>query len=467
VNSANNTDSQPGNSNGRQRFVIVVAAVSAVAGLLFGYDTGVISGALLFLKQDFHLSSTLQEVVTSAVLWGAVIGAISGGWLADRFGRRSMIMTAAVVFAAGAIGTALSPSVAVLITGRVVVGFAIGVASLTAPMYISEMSPPNIRGSLVSLNQFAVTLGIVVSYLVDYGLSNAGAWRWMFGLAAVPATILGTGMIVMPKSPRWLVSEGQVDGARGVLERIRGTQQVDGELQDIKRSERVQTSEMSELLKPGIRPALVVGIGLAIFQQITGINTVIYYAPTIFESAGLTSASSSILATVTVGLVNVVMTGVAIALLDRVGRRPLLLAGMIGMVVGLVALGVAFVLPGLSGSLGWIAVISVMVYVGSFAIGLGPVFWLLISEVYPLKVRGLAMSLATVANWAANLIVALTFLSLIQVAGRPGAFWVFAGVGVVSWVFAYRLVPETKGRSLEEIEAHWRAGKHPREMEQS
>jgi sugar porter (SP) family MFS transporter len=446
--------------------VVVVAAVSAIAGLLFGYDTGVISGALLFIKQDFDLSSALQEVVTSAVLVGAVIGAISGGWLADRFGRRRVIITVGIVFGLGAIGTALAPSVPILITGRVVVGVAIGVASLTAPMYISEMAPPNMRGSLVGFNQLALTLGIVISYLVDYALSSAGAWRWMFGLAAIPATILGTAMIFMPDSARWLVSQGRVDGARNVLQRIRNTDQVGDELQEIKKSEKKQTGELSELLKPGIRPALVVGIGLAIFQQITGINTVIYYAPTIFESAGLTSASVSILATLSVGIVNALMTAVAIWLLDRVGRRPLLLSGMVGMVVGLGALGAAFVVPGLSGFLGWIAVGSVMVYVGSFAIGLGPVFWLLISEIYPLKVRGLAMSLATVANWAANLVVALTFLSLIQTAGRPGAFWLYAGIGVVSWIFAYRLVPETRGQSLEEIEAHWRAGKHPRQMGQ-
>jgi SP family galactose:H+ symporter-like MFS transporter len=467
MNTKSNTKAQSDHSAWGGHFVVIVAAVSATAGLLFGYDTGVISGALLFIRQDFHLSSTLQEVVTSAVLVGAVIGAISGGWLADRFGRRRVIIAAAVVFALGAIGTSLTPTVALLIAGRVVVGVAIGVASLTAPMYISEMSPPNIRGSLVSFNQFAVTLGIVISYLVDYALSTAGAWRWMFGLAAIPAAILGTGMIFMPDSARWLVSQGRVDRARGVLERIRDTGQVDDELQEIKKSERTQTGELSELLKPGVRPALIVGIGLAILQQITGINTVIYYAPTIFQSAGLTSPSVSILATLAVGIVNALMTAVAISLLDRVGRRPLLLTGMIGMIVGLVALGAAFLTPGLSGSLGWIAVASVIVYVGSFAIGLGPVFWLLISEIYPLKVRGLAMSLATVANWGANLLVALTFLSLIQALGRTGTFWIYAAIGMAAWVFAYRLVPETRGQSLEEIEAHWRAGKHPREMGQS
>jgi SP family galactose:H+ symporter-like MFS transporter len=462
-----NTDTKPDHSPWTGHFVVVVAAVAAIAGLLFGYDTGVISGALLFMKQDLHLSATLQEVVTSTVLVGAVIGAIVGGWLADRFGRRRVIIAAAVMFALGAIGTALAPTVPLLIAGRIVVGVAIGVVSLTAPMYISEMAPPKMRGSLVSFNQFALTLGIVISYLVDYALSNAGAWRWMFGLAAIPATILGAAMIFMPDSARWLVSQGRAEGARGVLERIRDTQQVDDELQEIKKSERVQTSELSELLKPGVRPALVVGIGLAIFQQVTGINTVIYYAPTIFESAGLTSASVSILATVAVGIVNALMTAVAIWLLDRVGRRPLLLTGMIGMIVALLALGGAFLVPGLSGSMGWIAVASVIVYVGSFAVGLGPVFWLLISEIYPLKVRGLSMSLATVANWGANLVVALSFLSLIQAVGRTGTFWIFAGIGVAAWVFAYRLVPETRGQSLEEIEAHWRAGKHPRQMGQS
>jgi SP family galactose:H+ symporter-like MFS transporter len=448
-------------SKRRGRFVVVVAAFSALAGLLFGYDTGVISGALLFIRQDFHLSVTMQELVTSAVLAGTVIGAIVGGWLVDRFGRRHVIIAAAVVFALGAVGTALAPTIPLLVVGRVIVGVAIGVASFTAPMYISEMSPAKVRGTLVSLNQLALTSGIVISYLVDYALSAAGAWRWMFGLAAIPAVILGTGMIFLPDSPRWLVSRGRADRAKVVLAGIRGESEVNGELAEIKESERMQTGELAELLKPGVRPALVVGVGLAIFQQITGINTVIYYAPTIFQSAGFTSASVAILATLAVGVVNVLMTVVAVRLLDRVGRRVLLLIGLIGMIVGLAALGAAFLVPNLSASLGWIAVASLIVYVGSFAVGLGPVFWLLISEIYPLKVRGLAMSLASLANWGFNLIVALTFLSLIQALGRTFVFWLYAAIGIAAWIFAYFLVPETRGRSLEEIESHWRAGKHP------
>ena len=447
-----------------ERFVYVVTGVSALAGLLFGYDTGVISGAILFVKKQFALSSTLEEVVTSVVLLGAVIGAAAGGTLADRFGRRKTIILAAVIFILGAMGTALAPTVILLVAGRTIVGIGIGIASFSAPLYISEVAPANIRGSLVSLNQLAITVGIVVSYLVDYALSGISGWRWMFGLAAIPATILGVGMFFLPDSARWLVSQGSVDKARAVLERIRATTSVDVELREIKKSEQQQTGEWTELLAPLVRPALIVGIGLAILQQVTGINTVIYYAPTIFQFAGLTSAAVAILATVGVGIMNMLMTLVAIRLVDRVGRRPLLLTGLAGMILSLGVLGLAFLLPNLSSALGWIAAGSLALYVGSFAIGLGPVFWLLISEIYPLKIRGLAMSIASIANWGSNLIVALTFLTLIQVVGRPGTFWLYGLVGVGAWLFAYSMVPETKGRSLEEIEAHWRAGRHPREM---
>jgi SP family galactose:H+ symporter-like MFS transporter len=444
------------------RFVTMVAGISALGGLLFGYDTGVISGAILFIQQDFALSGTLEEVVISSVLLGAVIGAAVGGPLADGMGRRRALILTAVIFALGAVGTALAPDVAWLIAGRVIVGAAIGAASFTAPLYISEVSPVAIRGRLVSLNQIALTAGIVVSYLVDYALSGARGWRWMFGLAAIPAVALGVGMLFVPESPRWLISRALPEKAHAVLQRIRGSADVDGELTEIRTSVDQQSGGWTELLSPLVRPALIVGIGLAIFQQVTGINTVIYYAPTIFQFAGFTSASVAILATVGVGVVNLAMTVVAMLLLDRVGRRPLLLVGLAGMVLSLGVLGLAFAVPNLKANLGWIAVGSLMAYVASFAIGLGPVFWLLISEIYPLKIRGLAMSVATVANWGMNLLVALTFLTLIQLMGRPATFWLYGVVGVGAWIFAYRLVPETKGRTLEDIEAHWRSGGHPR-----
>jgi SP family galactose:H+ symporter-like MFS transporter len=437
----------------RNMFVIIVAAITAIGGMLFGYDTGVISGAILFIRSAFSLTSTSQEIVVSAVLIGAVIGASISGTLADKYGRRIMIIIAAIIFGAGAIFTALTPNVYALIAGRIGVGIAIGMASFIAPMYIAEVAPVNIRGALVSLNQLAITIGIVISYLVDFAFAPSGGWRWMLGLAVIPSLVLGIGMFFMPSSPRWLLSKGITEKAHSILERIRMTKNVDGEIKEIKDSLALEKEcKWADLLDPTVRPALIVGIGLAAFQQLTGINTVIYYAPTILLFAGLPSAAVSILATAGIGVINVIMTVVAIYLIDRIGRRPLLLIGLVGMVFSLLILGIAFALPGLSSSLGLVSIISLMIYVGSFAIGLGPVFWLMISEIYPLRIRGRAMSAATVVNWGTNLLIAITFLSLVQIIGTSGTFWLYGIIGIGTWIFVYRLVPETKGRSLEEIE---------------
>lgn len=437
------------------RFVTMVSGISALAGLLFGYDTGVISGAILFVRKDFLLSTFQEEVVVAAVLLGAVAGASFGGKLADALGRRKLLIQVAILFIIGAIGTALAPTPTWLAIGRVVVGVAIGIASFTAPLYISEVSPPAIRGKLVSLNQLMITLGIVVSYLADYGLADKEAWRWMFGLAAIPALILFIGLLFVPESPRWLMSRSQDEQARAVLQRIRESNDVGTELAEIKADLSLQEGGWRELLNASLRRPLIIGIGLAIFQQFTGINTVIYYAPTIFQLAGLHSASAAILATVGVGVVNVLLTIVALRLLDRVGRRPLLLYGLVGMVISLAVLGAAFLFARSSSIVAWLAVISLAVYVACFAIGLGPVFWLLISEIYPLKIRGRAMSVATMMNWGSNLIVALTFLSLLHSLGRSATFWLYAVIGIVAWFFVYRLVPETKGRTLEQIDTEW------------
>lgn len=453
-----------GAKSGSSRFVYVAAALSALGGVLFGYDTGVISSAIIFLKRDFSLSSGTEEFVVSAVLIGAVIGAAIGGRLADRYGRRLIIIAAAIVFTLGALGTAFAETLALLDVGRIVVGIAIGIASFVSPLYISEVSPVDERGKLVSLNQLAVTAGIIASYLVGYALSGSGSWRWMFGLAALPSTVLAVGMYFMPESPRWLFTRHDDALAERILRRIRGTNNVSKEVNEIRNGLSRQSSTWHELVRPVIRPALIVGVGLAVFQQITGINTVIYYAPTILQFAGFHSASSAILATVGVGIVNMVMTIVALFLVDRVGRRPLLLIGVAGMVLSLAALGVSFGEPRLAHVLGPVAMASLMVYVGAFAVGLGPVFWLLISEIYPLKVRGLAMSVATLANWGANLAIALTFLTLIGSLGKAGTFYLYAAVSVGAWIFTWFLVPETKGRTLEQIEAHWHAGGKPSEL---
>ncbi len=446
------------------RFVYLAAAITALGGMLFGYDIGVISGAILFIKKDFSLSPGLEEIVVSSVLLGSLIGALVGGILADRLGRRKLLIITAVIFGLGAIWAALAPNTAWLVAARVLVGAAIGIASFAAPLYISEIAPFAIRGKLVSINQLAITGGIVISYLIDYAFAGSQAWRWMFAFALIPATALGIGLMIIPDSPRWLVGSGHADQARAVLKMIRGPEQVEGELSEIQHSVAQQTGNWSELLSPVLRPAMIVGVGLAIAQQITGINTVIYYGPTIFEFAGLSSASVAILASVGVGVVNVVLTVVAMQLIDRVGRRPLLLVSLAGMGLSLFVLGLAFSLPQLAGSLGWIAVASLMIYVGSFAVGMGPVFWLMLSEIYPLRIRGRAMSVGTVANWSANLIVALSFLTLTQVLGKPATFWLYGVVSIGAWLFAFCLMPETKGRSLEEIEAQWRSGKHSRAL---
>ncbi len=434
-------------------FVILVAAITSIGGLLFGYDTGVISGAILFIREDFVLSSIAQEVTVSAVLIGAVIGASISGMLADKYGRKIMIVLASIIFGIGAIFSAFSPNVNTLIASRVVVGIAIGMASFIVPLYIAEVAPINIRGALVSLNQLAITLGIVISYMVDLYFAPNGSWRWMLGLAVIPSLVLAFGMFFMPPSPRWLISKGSESKAIKVLKRIRGIENVDKEVNEIEQTLLLENEgKWSDLLEPKIRSALIIGIGLAAFQQLTGINTVIYYAPTILEFAGLQTATVTIFATVGIGVVNVLLTVLSILLIDRVGRRPLLLVGITGMILSLGVMGLAFIMPNLTGSLGWVAIICLMLYVGSFAISLGPIFWLMIAEIYPLRIRGRAMSIVTMINWATNLVVAITFLTIIELLGASGTFWLYGVVAVLSLIFVYYRVPETKGKSLEEIE---------------
>jgi MFS transporter, SP family, galactose:H+ symporter len=456
--------SSGGNGNAQAsgtRFVYVASVFAALGGLLFGYDTGVISGALIFIRQSFALSVFHQEIVVSVVLVGASIGALGGGRLADRFGRRKMLIVTSLIFIAGAILCAVATSVATLVIGRTIVGFGIGLASSTVPLYISEVSPANARGWQVSLFQLAITIGILSAYMADFAFAKTADWRWMLGLAAVPGAMLFLGMLFLPETPRWYAQRAQMEMARSVLVRIRGTHAVDPELDEIRATlqQSQERGRFSDLLSPEVRPALVIGIGLGVFQQITGINTVIYYAPTIIQSAGIPSASGAILATAGIGLVNVIMTVVAMWLIDRAGRRPLLLTGIAGMAVSLGVLGYVFRLSARSGGISELAVITLMAYVASFAISLGPIFWLLIAEIYPLKIRGGAEGLAAGANWAANFLVSLTFLTLVQMFGPSQTFWLYGMLAVGAWIFSYYLVPETKGRSLEEIENSWRAGR--------
>ncbi len=392
---------------------------------------------------------------------GAVpIGAVAGAWFAshgaDRYGRRTLILVSAAVFIGGAIVSAIAPGALILILSRVVIGMGIGVASAVAPVYISELAPADIRGSLVTFFQLAVTVGILVAYLVGYAFTDVDdGWRWMLGLGAVPAIILALGIVRLPRSPRWLMMQDDVEGAREALLRVRpaGAEAIDLEIQEIRASTGPDTSRWSDLRRPAVKAALLVGIGLAVLQQITGINTVIYYAPTIIQSTGIDSAGSAILASLGVGIINVLMTVVALRLLDRAGRRTLLFIGVSGMSFSLFTLGLAFVnhMPETLSTV--LAVGSLMLFVSSFAISLGPIFWLLNAEIYPLAVRGKAAAAGTMTNWFFNFVVSVTFLSLIDLLTETGAFWFYGLIGVVTLWFCWRFVPETKGKTLEQVDA--------------
>jgi MFS transporter, SP family, galactose:H+ symporter len=436
--------------------LILISAIAALGGLLFGYDTGVISSALLFIRDVFHLSAGGQGIVAGVVLAGAMLGAGMAGSLSDRFGRRWVIFATALLFVLGALISGAANEVEVLIVGRLIIGAAIGVASMLTPLYLAEIAPAASRGKITSLNQLCITIGILVSYMVGYGFAAIpDGWRWMLGLGVVPGAVLAAGMLVLPESPRWLAGHQRLPQAEAALRRLRGPgAPVADELATLRtdlRRDGGQLAPWSALLAPRLRRALVVGIGLAMFQQITGINTVIYFAPQIFEAAGLSSASVSILATAGIGAVNMALTVVSMWLIDRVGRRVLLLWSLSGMAVALLLLAVGFGL-GAQGRLAGITVLSLAAYVAFFAIGLGPVFWLLIAEIFPLAVRARAMSLATIANWGFNLLVTVTFLELIAASGRATTFLIYAGLTLVAVAFTAALVPETKGRSLEEIE---------------
>ena len=312
----------------------------ALGGLLFGYDTGVISGAILYIQEDLGTNAFLNGLIVSGLLIGAMIGAGAAGPLSDRLGRRNLILIAAVIFSVGAIGAALSPNVATLVFFRVVLGVAVGGAALIVPLYLSEVAPTEIRGAVASLNQLMIVLGILTAFIINYALSESEAWRWMLGLAAIPSAILLIGMLSMPETPRWLVSQNREDEARRVLMRTRTRDEAEGEIRDIKRVESREEGGLRELGAGWVRPALVVAIGLAVFQQVIGINTIIYYAPTTLTNVGF-EASGAILANVGIGVVNVVMTLVAIRVVDRAGRKPLLLFGLVGMVLSLAVLGIS------------------------------------------------------------------------------------------------------------------------------
>jgi MFS transporter, SP family, sugar:H+ symporter len=430
----------------------------ALGGVLFGYDTGVIAGAILFINEDLGLSPFTSGLVVSSLLVGAMIGAAFAGPIADATGRRRLVLVAAIIFAVGAIGAALATSAGLLILFRFVLGLAVGAASLIVPLYLAEVAPTEIRGAVASLNQLMIVTGILVAYIANSALAGAEAWRWMIALAVIPSLLLFLGMLFMPETPRWLVSKDRDEEAREVLRRTRDETAVEAEMSDIKRVESQEEGGLGELLASWVRPALLVGMGLAIFQQIIGINTIIYYAPTTLTNVGFGN-SAAILANAGIGVINVTMTLVAIRFIDRVGRKPLLLVGAAGMALSLAILGLTSLLlpePSGVGLVGIITLACLALFIAAFAVSWGPIVWVMLGEIFPLKVRGSAMAVATVLLWGANFVVSLSFPVLLEALGIGWLFLGYSLIGLAALFFVRSFVTETKGRSLEKIESDLR-----------
>jgi len=450
----------------------LVGVVVLTAGLLFGYDQGVISGALGGIERSFDLSTFMVEVVTSWVTLGALVGALLAGAVADRLGRKVTLLLAAGLFILGGLGEALAPGTGVLVVFRLVVGLGVGVASVAAPLYAAEMAPAGIRGRFISTYQFGITFGIFVAYLVDEFL-RSDQWRAMLGLSIVAGITLIFLLLPLSDTPRWYLKMGRREDAAAAIARV-DTEDPDAALAELETSlaeEPGTTVGWRGVLAPRWRKPLLIGVGLAVFQQITGINAIIYYADKIFAAAGFTSHASQTAATTwAIGAVNVLATLIAVFFVDKVGRKPLLLTGLVGMGLSLTAVGFAFrSLEDVSAAsstaanagttapsdAGVFTLVALVVYIASFAFSLGPVVWTMINEIYPREVRGRAVAIATAVNWFSAWAVSQSFLSLVNRIGEPATFWLFALLCAVCFVWIKTKVPETKGRTLEEIEQMW------------
>ncbi|MFZ1994958.1 MAG: sugar porter family MFS transporter [Solirubrobacteraceae bacterium] len=429
----------------------------ALGGALFGYDTGVISGAILFITKAFHVTPFTEGAIVSGLLLGALVGAALAGPLSDRWGRRRLIIIAGVVFTVGALGSALAPGVGVLIVARFVLGLAVGCSSLAVPIYLSEIAPTKIRGAISSLNQLMVVVGILVASIVNAALASSGAWRVMLGAAIVPSLALLVGMAFMPETPRFLVHTGEEDQARDVLESVRPDEPAEREIGAIRDvEEQVSDADIRELGAKWVRPALLVAIGLAVFQQFIGINTIVYYAPTTLTKVGYGN-QGAIYANIIIGVLMVAATVVAVRVIDRTGRKPLLLWGVVGMGTSLAVLGIGSAIlatpkhPGDPAAILTLACLAA--YIVAFAVSWGPVVWVMLPEVLPLSVRGAAMGVAVSLQWGANFVVSVTFPSLLSSLGPGPVFLGYAVICGIACAFVAKFVTETKGRSLEQIES--------------
>ena len=429
--------------------------LGALGGLLYGYDMGVISGALLFIEDDIPLNSFTEGLVVASMLVGAIFGSGASGPISDRLGRRRVVFIIAIIYIVGALILALAPSMPVLVIGRLVIGLAVGGSTAIVPVYLSEMAPTEQRGSLSSLNQLMITIGILSSYLINYAFTPIEGWRWMLGLAVLPSLILLIGVAFMPESPRWLLEHRSEKAARDVMKLTFKESEIDKEIADMKEINAISESTWNVLKSPWLRPTLIIGSVFALLQQIIGINAIIYYAPTIFSKAGLGNATS-ILGTGGIGTVNVLITIVAIMIIDKIDRKRLLVIGNIGMVASLLIMAILVWTIGIQSS-AWIMVACLTLFIIFFGFTWGPVLWVMLPELFPMRARGAATGIAALVLSIGSLLVAQLFPILTDVLSVEQVFLIFAAIGVCALIFVIKYLPETRGRSLEEIEADLRS----------
>jgi major inositol transporter-like SP family MFS transporter len=454
----------PSRPDAHRRFLIRLTIISTLGGLLFGYDTGVISGALLYMRDDLNLTSFWEGFVVSSLLFGAAFGALMGGKLADALGRKRSLMICAALFFCGALGTATAPSLVPMVIARIILGLAVGAASATVPLFLAEMAPADRRGRIVTINELMIVSGQMLAFIVNAGLDRwydgPSVWRWMLAVAALPAIVLFVGMLALPDSPRWYAIKGRLGDTRRVLGLTRAPQEAAAEYdlvaehatRDVAEDKGTALADLRAY--PWMRRLLFVGIGLAIVQQATGINTAIYYAPTILESTGL-GTSASLVATIAVGVISVVMTVVGIVLLGFMNRRPLLITGFTGVAASQLALAFCFTLPE-STLRSYLVLACMVLFVGFVQCFIGIGVWLLLSEIFPMAIRGFAIGIAVFVLWMTNATISLVFPILVDALGATGTFGIFVLINIGSVGFVARFVPETRGRTLEELEDDFR-----------
>lgn len=441
-------------------FVLKISIVAALGGLLFGYDTAVIAGAIGPLTIKFGLSAAMVGWAASSAIWGCVFGAMAAGYMSDRWGRKNVLIATAVLFTISAIGSAIPSDLTTFILARFIGGVGVGAASMLSPLYIAEIAPSDKRGRLVTLYQLAIVIGINVIYFVNMKIAQIGdeawniemGWRYMLGSETIPALLFFILLFLVPESPRWLIKRKRYDEAQDTLNRVNGTDKAKEIFDEIKSTLHEESGTIKELFAPGLRRAMTIGIVLALFSQITGINAIIYYAPEIFKSAGFASGSA-LAQTFLIGIVNTIFTFVALWLIDRAGRKKLLLGGVSGMIVCLLGTGLCFYLDIVNGP--WL-LIFILGYIACFASSLGPIPWVIMSEIFPTKIRGTAMSFATLVLWIGVVLITQLTPVLLENVGGAFTFWVFMVNAVILLIFTWRKIPETKNRTLEEIEKSWK-----------